>query len=238
MRLDPDMELLQKIGIWDTSTDAIIRSPKFEVEQNNFLDLYPFLKHWGAGKALHELFFYQQNFIPTSPSPHPQSLKMIAENRAYFQSLEKILSMDFSKLEKITLNFGKGKNADLPQHLLSYFGGWIRKELESENPMDDTPAEKLQELKEIEKSLTSNKLKIQKAFPSVEAILKGKNPTTTFQNKQVILCTYALFYQHGYRLNFDSPDGKDPLNDHQEAFQDIAVYDNLKSHWEKNKSAI
>ena len=84
--------------------------------------------------------------------------------------------MDFSQLQRINLNFGKGENADLPPDLVKYFGEWIRKELESEKPAETIPAEKLQELKEIEKTLHDSKLKIQKAIPQVEAILKGKKP--------------------------------------------------------------
>lgn len=231
LELKPDLKLLGSIGIKNQYKE--FNGYQMEVEENDFLDLFPFLKHWGAGEALHELFFYQLNFVDKFGPPKPQTLKAIQEDRTYFLSRENLLRMDFSQLQRITLVFSEKSNengikADLPPDLVFDFGQWIKKELESEKPAETTPAEKLQELNEIEKLLQSSKLKIQKAIPEVEAILKAKNPEITFDSIQANLCTYGLFYQLGHRLKFikkidpgeDSPFSND--------FDNIRINDILK----------
>ncbi len=237
MRLNPDLKLMERIGIlnpFDPYTKP--GGYKMEVEEKAFESLSPFLIEWGAGEALQELFFYQLNFVGKCKPPKPQTLKIIQEDRNYFQSREKVLKMDFSRLQGIKLHFGKdsngnGINADLPPDLVFYFGQWIKKELESEKPAETTPPEKLQELKEIEKQLQNSKLKIQKAIPIVEAILKNKTPEATFNKKQSILCAYAIFYQLGHRLDFreeKEPGEDNPFSDQFKARMEVYVYDILR----------
>ncbi len=234
MRLNPDLELLDKIGILSNPFLPYLHRGGYqmEVEEIDFETLSPFLIRWGAGEALQELFFYQLNFVPICEPPKPQTLKAIQEDRTYFQSREKLAKMDFSELQGIKLHFGKdskgnGINADLPPDLVYYFGQWIKKELEAENPTETTPAQKLQELREIESQLQNSKLKIQKAIPSVEAILKAKNSEILFDRKQIILCVYSIFYQRGHRLNFEDHTGTEP-DSRAESFRDVAVYDILR----------
>lgn len=234
MRLEPDFELLERIGILSNPFIPYLHRGGYqmEVEEPNFETLSPFLIRWGAGEALQELFFYQLNFVPICEPPKRQTLQAIQEDRKYFQSREKLAKMDFSQLKGIKLHFGKdskgnGINADLPPDLVYYFGQWIKKELEAENQSETTPAEKLQELRDIESQLQNSKLKIQKALPSVEAILKAKTPDANFDKKQIILCAYGIFYQRGHRLNFEDHTGTEPES-RAESFRDVAVYDILR----------
>lgn len=230
MRLKPDLELLERIGILNPF-DTFHRGPYLEeIEKSDFESLSPFLTCWGAGEALQELFFYQLNFVPICQPPKPQTLRLIQENQTYFQSREKLAKMDFNQLKGIKLIFGKRNNgikADLPPDLVKYFGDWIKKELEAEKTAETTPAEKLKELKEIQKTLKESKLKIQKALPSVGAILKAKSPKATFTEKQIILCAYGIFYQRGHRLNFEDHKATEPETPEDE-FEDIKVYDILR----------
>lgn len=239
MRLEPDFPLLERIGILSNPFIPYLHQGGYqmEVENKDFETLSPFLIRWGAGEALQELFFYQLNFLPICQPPKPQTLRAIQEQRTYFQSREKLGKMDFSQLQGIKLHFGKdskgnGINADLPPDLVDYFGKWIKKELEAEKPAETTPAEKLQELREIESQLKNSKLKIQKALSTVKAILKAKSPEATFTRKQIILCTYGIFYQRGHRLSFDDHQGTEPESP-EGVFRDVAVYDLIKSHLSK-----
>jgi hypothetical protein len=232
MRLNPDLELLERIGIL-SPIDTLFKDYKLEVEESDLKSLEPFLNRWGGGEALQELIFYQLNFVPICRPTRPQTLELIQEDKTYFQSREKLLRMDFSQLQRIQLKFGKGINADLPPDLVFYFGQWIKNELESEKPAETTPAEKLKELKEIESQLQNSKLKIQKALPSVEAILKAKSPEATFTQKQIMLCTYGIFYQRGHRLDFEDHTGTEPES-RADSFRDVAVYDLIKSHLSKD----
>jgi hypothetical protein len=240
MKLDPDFELLERIGILSNPFVPYLHRGGYqmEVEESDFKSLEPFLIRWGGGEALQELFFYQLNFVPICQPPKPQTLQVIQEKRTYFQSREKLEKMDFSQLQGIKLHFGKdskgnGINADLPPDLVYYFGQWIKKELEAENQTETTPAEKLRELREIESQFKNSKLKIQIALPSVDAILKAKSPETTFDKKQIILCAYGIFYQRGHRLNFEDQTGTEPES-RAESFRDVAVYDLIKSHLSKD----
>ena len=240
MRLDPDFQLLERIGIFSNRFFPYLhrRGYQMEVEEKDFEALAPFLIRWGASKALQELFFYQLNFVPICEPPKAHTLEAIQRERTYFQSRERLVKMDFSQLKGIKLNFGKdskgnGINADLPPDLVDYFGKWIKKELEAEKPAETTPAEKLQELREIESQLQNSKLKIQKSLQSVEAILKAKNPEATFTRKQIILCTYGIFYQWGHRLDFEDHKGTEPESP-EGTFRDVTVYDLIKSHLPKN----
>lgn len=241
MRLEPDFQLLDRIGILSNPFLPYLRGGyQMEVEERDFESLSPFLIRWGAGEALQELFFFQVNFVEPCKPPHPNTLKLIFENRIYLQSREKLAKMDFSQLKGIKLHFGKdskgnGINADLPPDLVYYFGQWIKKELESEKTDETTLAQKLQELRETESQLRNSKLKIQKALPSVEAILKAKSPEATFTQKQIILCTYGIFYQSGHRLNFEDHTGTEPESP-EKAFRDVAVFDLIRSHLPKDLS--
>jgi hypothetical protein len=230
MRLNPDLALLERIGI----THPIYEYSKpggyqMELMEKDFESLSPFLIQRGAGEALQELFFYQLNFVPICQPPKPQTLRTIQEDRTYFQSREKLFKMDFSQLKGIKLHFGKDENADLPPDLVKYFGQWIQKELESEKTAETTPAEKLQELKGIDRQLIDSKLKIQKALSRVEAILKAKSPEATFDLKQVILSTYAIFYQRGHQLDFRVETDPEETNPNfPDSFNHIRVYDILR----------
>lgn len=240
MRLEPDFQLLESIGIFSNPFLPYLHRGGYqmEVEEKDFQSLSPFLIRWGAGEALQELFFFQVNFTPICQPIKPQTLQAIQEDRIYFQSRERLVKMDFSELKGIKLHFGKdskgnGINADLPPDLVDYFGKWIKKELEAEKPAETTPTQKLQELREIESQLYNSKLKIQKALPSVEAILKTKSPEATFTRKQIILCAYGIFYQRGHRLDFEDHQGTEPESP-EGVFRDVAVYDLIKSHLPKD----
>ena len=242
MRLEPDFELLERIGILSNPFIPYLHPGGYqmEVEETDFKTLSPFLIRWGAGEALQELFFYQLNFVPICEPPKPQTLHLIQENQTYFESRIKLEKMDFSKLENIKLNFGKGVNADLPPDLVKYFGEWIRKELESEKPKDATASEKLQQQKKIEKDFQNSKLKIQKSLPKLEAILKVKNPEATFEQKQIMLCAYGIFYQRGHRLDFTRKkrlSGEDDPNPFSNQFKEGMEDDTwqiIKSHLPKD----
>lgn len=239
MRLEPDFQLLESIGILSDSFLPYLPGGRYqmEVEEKDFKSLSPFLIRWGAGEALQELFFFQVNFIKVSQPPKPHTLQAIQEQRTYFQSREKLGKMDFSQIKGIKLHFGKdsignGINADLPPDLVDYFGKWIKKELEAEQPAGTTPTEFLKSIKELENHLQNSKLKIQNELLRVEAILKAKSPEATFTRKQIILCTYGIFYQRGHRLNFEDHKGTEPESPEAE-FQHVAVYDLIKSHLPK-----
>lgn len=234
MRLEPDFQLLERIGIFSNHFIPYLHRGDYqiEVEEKDFKSLTPFLIRWGASKALQELFFYQLNFVPICEPPKAHILKAIQRDRIYFHSRERLGKMDFSQLKGIKLHFGKdskgnGINADLPPDLVDYFGKWIKKELEAEKPAETTPAQKLQELREIESQLHNSKLKIEKALPSVEAILQAKSPEATFTRKQIILCTYGIFYQRGHRLDFEDHKATEPESPENE-FRAVAVYDNIR----------
>lgn len=236
MILQPDLEFLERIEIL-TRFDKYLKNggPQMEVEESDFKSLEPFLKRWGGGEALQELFFYQVNFVPICQPPKPQSLALIQKDITYFQSREKLDKMDFSQLQKIRLfgedTSGNVLNADLPPDLVFYFGQWIKKELESEKPAETTSAERIKELKALEDFFKTCKLEIRKAIPKVEAILTGKNKDTIFDAKQSILITYALFYQRGHRLYFRTklePREDDPTLDLFSKDKGINVYDILK----------
>lgn len=240
MRLEPDFPLLERIGILSNPFLPYLHRGGYqmEVENKDFETLSPFLIRWGAGEVLQELFFYQLNFVPIFEPPKHHTLEAIQRDRIYFQSRERLGKMDFSQLQGIKLHFGKdskgnGINADLPPDLVDYFGKWIKKELETEKPAETTPAEKLQELREIESQLQNSKLKIQKALSTVEAILKAKSPEATFTRKQIILCAYGIFYQRGHRLDFEDHQGTEPESP-KGVFRDVAVYDLIKSHLPKD----
>lgn len=235
MKLNPDLKLLESIGIIQDPLDTLFRGgPMMEVDDGDFEALRTFLVAWGAVDALHELAFFQANFV--DKPPRDGTKKMIKEHREYLQSREKLLGMDFSKLQGIKLHFGKddrgkGINANLPKDLLQYIGGLILSELESEAPQDASLAGKIEELKEIEKRLNHSKSKMKDSFSRVEAILKAKTPGVQLEQKQVLLCTYAIFFQCGYRLYSKE---NSPYEDHEvnpfsgESFMDWLVYDNLR----------
>lgn len=240
MRLNPDLELLERIGILSNPFLPFLHRGGYqmEIEKTDFDSLSPFLNRWGAGEALQELFFYQLNFVPICQPPKSQTLQAIQKDRTYYQSREKLEKMDFSQLQGIKLHFGKdskgnGINADLPPDLVYYFGQWIKKELEAEKPAETTPAEKLRELREIESQLQNSKLKIQKALSTVEAILKAKTPEANFDRKQIILCAYGIFYQCGHRLDFGDHQGTEPESP-EGTFRDVDVYNLIKSHLPKD----
>ncbi len=236
MRLEPDFELLERIGLFSNPYFPYLHRGGYqmEVEEKDFESLSPFLIRWGGGEALQELFFFQVNFVEPHKPISDKTLKLILDQRDYFQSRAKLEKMDFSKLKGLKLQFGKdskgnGINADLPSDLVSYFGAWITKELEAEKTAETTTAQKLQELREIENQLNNSKLKIQKALPTVQAILKAKSPEAVFNRKEIILCTYGIFYHRGHRLNFEDHKGTEPESP-EGVFRDVAVYDLIKSH--------
>lgn len=246
MRLNPDLELLERIGILSNPVIPLHRGGyQMEVEETDFKSLSPFLIRWGAGEALQELLFFQVNFVEQYKPLSQKQLKAIQEDRIYFQSREKLAKMDYSQLKGIKLNFGKNLNADLPPELVSYFGAWIKKNLFAEASLDpdNTEWEEYQtDFKKVFKrykkqvnQLQNSKLKIQKALPNVEVILKGKSPEATFTKKQIMLCTYGIFYQRGHRLDFKDHKGTEPESP-ERVFEHETVYGLIKSHLPKDLS--
>lgn len=237
MKLNPDLKLLESIGIIQDPLDTLFRGgPIMEVDDKDFETLRTFLVARGAGDSLHEIAFFQANFVKKRQPPHPGLIKMIEEHREYFEARKKPLGMDFSKLQGIKLHFGKddrgkGINADLPKDLLQYIGGLILSELESEAPRDASLADKIEELDKIETRLNHSKSKMKDSFSKVEAILKAKAPGIALDQKLVMLCTYAIFFQYGHRLYFKpnppiTANEDDPFSGE---FDIIRVYDNLRN---------
>jgi hypothetical protein len=227
MILQPDLEFLKSIGIL-TRFNEYLNNGVSQMEESDFKSLEPFLTRWGAGEALQELFFYQVNFVEAFKPLNKETLNFLQNDITFFQSRAKMEKMDFSQLQKITFNFGKGLNADLPPDLVKYFGNLIKSELDSEKPSENKVSDKLKEVKAMEKVYNDSKLKIQKAIPNVEAILTGRNKDTIFDDKQSILITYALFYQRGHRLYFRNEiDEGDDDPRFIDSFKDIRVYDIL-----------
>jgi hypothetical protein len=215
------------------------------MEESDFKSLEPFLTRWGAGEALQELFFYQVNFVPIYQPPTSKFIAGMEKNRqdwiTYFQSREKLVKMDFSQLQEITLNFGKGFNADLPPDLVKFFGECIKNELFAEASLDleNTTWEEYQTVfgeqfeRTKEKVFITSKLKILEAKKEVEAILKGKSKDTIFTKKQIMLCTYGIFHQRGYRLKFDNYERTEPETP-DGVFDHIDVYNNIRAHLSKD----
>lgn len=229
MKLEPDFELLERIGILNPFHQYTKPGGyQLEVEAEVFKSLSPFLIQYGGGEALQELFFYQLNFAPSFEPPKEGALKNLDWIRQEHEGSKKVLEiMDLYQLEKITLNFGKGLNVELPTNLVEYYGALIKTELESIIPKGTTHNEQLQELKKNEKQLTDSKLKIQNAFPAVESIIKAKSPEADITRKQVILCTYGIFYQRGHRLKLKGDEtGIEPY--YLDSFDHIRVYDILR----------
>lgn len=237
MKLNPDLKLLESIGIIQDPLDSLLRGgPIMEVDDKDFETLRTFLVAWRAGDSLHEIAFFQANFVKKWQPPHPGLIKMIEEHREYFEAREKLLRMDFSKLQGIKLHFGKddrgtGINADLPKDLLQYFGDLILSELVGEAPPDARPLDKIRELKKIETRLNHSKSKIKNSFSKVEAILKAKAPGIALDQKQVMLCTYAMFFQYGHRLYFKPypPITANEADPFSREFDSLRVYDNLRN---------
>jgi hypothetical protein len=149
MRLNPDLELLERIGILSNPFLPYLHrgSYQMEVEEKDFETLSPFLICWGVGEALQELFFYQLNFVPICEPPKPQTLQAIQEDRTYFQSREKLEKMDFSQLKGIKLHFGKdskgnGINADLPPRSSVFLWTMDQKATGGRKPERDHPSRK------------------------------------------------------------------------------------------------
>ena len=196
------MELLR--GIKALEFSLFLKGEKlcFEVEAKHYNGLKPFFERWGGRQALEELFFYMVNFVPKDNSP--RAFNLIEKDKEYFKSLAPLIERDFSQLQGIKLNFGKGENTDVPPALVKYIGSLIEEAIRAEatDPTPETIEAKLNELKDLEKQQATKRL-IQKDIPIVEAIIKAKNQNLELSKKDLALCTYAIFYANEYRLNFD-----------------------------------
>lgn len=209
LQLNPDRELLDRLKIAELLFFDVY---KLEIDQRDFDRLSPFLDRWGASNALHELFFYQINFIDDSNN---QTLGNLKRNRTDFEEFSLLWKLFLSsKLKKIKLTFENGQSVEIPKDSIEYYGDILEKSLQHEKsnqiieleetgePLEKILSQKSKELKNFEKQLITTKIRIQKTIPDVRAILEAKNPKTEFTNKQIILCTYCLFYQIGHRLKF------------------------------------
>lgn len=225
MILEPDFELLESIGIGNDFLK--LNGYKLEVEETAFESLKPFLIRWGGGEALQELFFFQLNFINESKPVSTSVLNLFNSQREFFESRTKLEEMDFEELESITLHFGNGKKANLPSDLLEWIANLVKSELESEKPENVLAIEKLKEWKILEKNWRNSKKKILEALPKVEAIMKAKFQGSNITDKQIMLCTYGLFYQRGHRLKFEDHTGTEPES-LEDNFLHVTVYDNIR----------
>jgi hypothetical protein len=226
MRLNPDLDLLERIGILSNPFRPFIQGGyQMELMEKDFESLSPFLIQWGGAEALQELFFYQLNFC----DPPKQKWKFLNELREEQENIKNLKKFNFSQLKRITLEFTenefeKGEKINLNPEIVKYLKGIIENEIENSDPQSE-----LKKLKDFEKEYENKKLKIQKALSSVEAILKAKSPEATFDLKQVILSTYAIFYQRGHRLDFRGETDPEETNPNfPDSFNHIRVYDILR----------
>lgn len=203
MMLKPNFELLDKIGL--LSDFGKFKGYKLEIDQVDFYSLEEFFKRQKAEKAMHELFFYQLNFI----QKFKDETEIFIENqKSFFQMIDQLQKVDFSKLQRIQLEFSDrtnehGEKISLHPDWVNLIGKIIRSELEEEvKDREATPKGKIEELNNIQKIDSVSRIKIQKAQPDIFKIIQAKNPEATKASS--FLCAYALFFQKGYRLNFRS----------------------------------
>ncbi len=200
--LKPNFELLERIGI--TSRFRDYQGYKLEIEQKDFDSLKTFFKGEKAKESMEELFFYQLNFCENFS---PETVNFIEDEKSFFQMLDQLQKVDFSKLQKIELEFSDRKNEggekiSLHPDWVKLFGTLIKSEFEQDSKNREvTPKGKIKELNKIQKIDSVNRLRIQKAQPDILKIIQANNPEANQMNS--FLCAYALFYQKGYRLKFD-----------------------------------
>lgn len=236
--LKPDMDIWKDLNPFFHllfQNDNVI----FHVEETTYDKFEPFFKKFNGFCAIDELLFYMENKI-YPPNNLEAAQKLLQESKDYFQLMAPLLQLDFSQLQKVKLNFGSGKNFDIPDDLLKYIGGLIEIGIRgeapdiTEKPISETIQDKLKELKDLQKA-NKQKGTIQKDIPIIEGIIKAKDPLIDLNKTDFTLCTYAIFYEKGYRLTFEDKDKHfldyDNTNPFDlENFNKDVVYKNVTSH--------
>lgn len=203
MMLKPNFELLDKIGL--LSDFGKFKGYKLEIDQVDFYSLEEFFKRQKSENVMHELFFYQLNYIQKFKD---ETENFIKNEKSFFEMIDQLQKVDFSKLQRIQLEFSDrvnehGEKISLHPDWVNLIRGIIRSEFESEIENRKITAKgKIKELNNIQKIDSTTRLKIQKAQPDIFKIIQAKNPEATKASS--FLCAYALFFQKGYRLKFRS----------------------------------